>query len=137
VPGRSSKQQSETEESWNAVNVEKQDDKALAHLMMRWRASADGGVGRSGGRCGNNVGINSGWEVNSGVKFAGVRMSVKENSAKLHFRINQHRPFEDTPGAAGVLLLLPANKAWSCASCSGGISGAVALVALFSSAKLG
>ena len=48
--------------------------------MIRWSASADGGTGRSGGRWGNSAGINSGWLVNSGVKFAGVRMSVSEIS---------------------------------------------------------
>lgn len=48
--------------------------------MIRRRASAEGGVGRSGGRWGNRVGINSGWLVNRGVRFAGVRISVNDNS---------------------------------------------------------
>lgn len=49
-------------------------------LIMRWRTSAEGGLGRSGGRCGNSAGISSGWLLNSGVRFAGVRISVKDSS---------------------------------------------------------
>jgi hypothetical protein len=42
--------------------------------------SALGGFGKSDGRWGNNVDTSSGWEVKSGVMFAGVKISVSEYS---------------------------------------------------------
>jgi len=50
------------------------------HLIIRFRTSADGGTGRSGGKWGKSEGISSGWLANKGVRFAGVRTSVKESS---------------------------------------------------------
>jgi hypothetical protein len=50
--------------------------------MMRWRTSGEGGVGKSGGRWGKRAGIRSGWDVNSGFKFAGVRISVRASSVE-------------------------------------------------------
>lgn len=47
---------------------------------MRCNASAEGGTGRSGGSWGNKAGISSGWLLNSGVKLAGVRISVRDTS---------------------------------------------------------
>ena len=55
-------------------------------LMVRWRASGDGGVGKSGGSCENNAGTSSGWAVNKGVRVEGVNISESERSMEEECR---------------------------------------------------
>ena len=51
-------------------------------MIICCSTSGDGGIGKSGGKCGKSVGISSGWEVKSGFGFAGVRMSVRDRSGR-------------------------------------------------------
>ena len=59
------------------------------YFMIWWRVSSEGGVGRSGGKCGKSEGINSGWELNRGAMFAGVRMSVRDSPVDVRAWISK------------------------------------------------
>ena len=50
--------------------------------MICSSTSVDGGTGRSGGKCGNSAGTNSGWLANSGLKVSAFRTSLRETASE-------------------------------------------------------
>jgi len=79
-------------------------DRNCGELTICCMASEDGGMGKSGGRCGSNECKRSGWLSNRGVILAGVRTSVN-----------------DSPGVSPPAWLFPAMDvkiSCSAASCS-------------------
>lgn len=62
--------------------------------MIRSSVSCDGGVGRSGGRCGKRAWITSGWVANRAERFAGVSTSVREISARRR-GLRRQKSFEE------------------------------------------
>ena len=100
----------------NLISNKKENKKSnKTHCTMRCRTWSEGGIGRSGGRWGKRAGTKFGWSLNSGKRFAGVSMSVRDKSAT---RINNSlkRELRETRREDTNLLLVALYLRCSCFS---------------------
>lgn len=82
--------------------------------MTSCTASAEGGVGKSAGRCGKSEGMSSGCDVNRGSRFAGVRISCSKKSSGRSQFCSRHRAIDNIPGLALLAAPIDAMMSRNC-----------------------